>query len=69
MVCLCAGKKNLYVKCDYSQRHAGEKNTGCYQPVYPYAETKKLKKDFLAVFAYATGLVEEEQVFPVQVSA
>ena len=32
---------------------------------YPELE----KKDFQAVFAYATGLVEEEQVFPVQVSA
>jgi uncharacterized protein (DUF433 family) len=26
------------------------------------------KEDFQAVFAYATGLVEEEQVFPLRVS-
>ena len=32
---------------------------------YPELE----RKDFHAVFAYATGLVEEEQVFPIQVSA
>jgi uncharacterized protein (DUF433 family) len=27
------------------------------------------KKDFQAVFAYATNLVEEEQIFPVHISA
>lgn len=32
---------------------------------YPELE----KEDFQAVFAYATGLVEEERVFPVGVSA
>ena len=32
---------------------------------YPELE----KKDFQAVFAYATGLVEEEQVFPIEMSA
>ena len=32
---------------------------------YPELE----KEDFQAVFAYATGLIEEEQVFPVGVSA
>ncbi len=32
---------------------------------YPELE----KEDFLAVFAYVAGLVEEEQVFPVRVSA
>lgn len=32
---------------------------------YPELE----KEDFLAVFAYATGLVEQEQVFPVRLSA
>jgi uncharacterized protein (DUF433 family) len=32
---------------------------------YPELE----KEDFFAVFAYATELVEEEQVFPVAVSA
>jgi len=31
---------------------------------YPELE----KEDFQAVFAYATGLVEEEQVFPLRVS-
>ncbi|EMS78164.1 MAG: DUF433 domain-containing protein [Desulfotignum sp.] len=32
---------------------------------YPELE----KKDFQAVFAYATNLVEEEQIFPVHISA
>lgn len=32
---------------------------------YPELE----KEDFQAVFAYVTGLVEEEQVFPVRISA
>ncbi|MBF0204974.1 MAG: DUF433 domain-containing protein [Desulfamplus sp.] len=32
---------------------------------YPELE----KEDFLAVFEYATGLVEQEQVFPVRLSA
>lgn len=32
---------------------------------YPELE----QKDFQAIFAYATSLVEEEQIFPVQVSA
>jgi len=32
---------------------------------YPELE----KEDFQAVFAYATGLIEEEQVFPVQIFA
>ena len=32
---------------------------------YPELE----KEDFLAVFAYVTGLVEQEQVFPVRLSA
>ena len=32
---------------------------------YPELE----KEDFLAVFAYVAGLVEEEQVFPVEVCA
>ncbi len=66
-------KASAYINSGNSGHNSGNSdNSGDSLLIFfrhRFLENSKLEKDFQAAFAYATGLVEEEQIFPVQVSA